>query len=170
MKMRVRRQDSLNRASSNAVRSRRAFRRSGSSLPACGPEKPPIHTIRQPSAGCARSERSRMSCRVLRTRSARPQMSLKPQKHEQRRPCPRQAGRVPAEAANGKEVVPVQIKIESAVVQQAQARLRQQSGAMRAVAVNVSSVLNGLDMQIAATQQIRSPPGRPRAVSGRGFL
>ena len=41
-------------------------------LPACGPEKPPIHTIRQPSAGCARSERSRMSCRVLRTRSARP--------------------------------------------------------------------------------------------------
>jgi len=51
--------------------------------------------------------------------------------------------------------VPVQIKIESAVVQQAQARLRQQSGAMRAVAVNVSSVLNGLDMQIAATQQIR---------------
>ena len=53
------------------------------------------------------------------------------------------------------EVVPVQIKIESAVVQQAQARLRQQSGAMRAVAVNVSSVLNGLDMQIAATQQIR---------------
>lgn len=37
MKMRVRRQDSLNRASSNAVRSRRAFRRSGSSLPACGP-------------------------------------------------------------------------------------------------------------------------------------
>ena len=49
----------------------------------------------------------------------------------------------------------MQIKIESAVVQQAQARLRQQSGAMRAVAVNVSSVLNGLDMQIAATQQIR---------------
>ena len=46
----------------------------------------------------------------------------------------------------------MQIKIESAVVQQAQARLRQQSGAMRAVAVNVSSVLNGLDMQIAATQ------------------
>ena len=33
--------------------------------------------------------------------------------------------------------------------------LRQQSGAMRAVAVNVSSVLNGLDMQIAATQQVR---------------
>lgn len=49
----------------------------------------------------------------------------------------------------------MQIKIESAVVQQAQARLRQQSGAMRTVAVNVSSVLNGLDMQIAATQQIR---------------
>ena len=49
----------------------------------------------------------------------------------------------------------MQIKIESAVVQQAQARLRQQSGAMRAVAVNVSGVLNGLDMQIAATQQIR---------------
>ena len=49
----------------------------------------------------------------------------------------------------------MQIKIESAVVQQAQARLRQQSGAMRVVAVNVSSVLNGLDMQIAATQQIR---------------
>lgn len=46
----------------------------------------------------------------------------------------------------------MQIKIESAVVQQAQARLRQQSGAMRAVAANV---LNGLDMQIAATQQIR---------------
>lgn len=49
----------------------------------------------------------------------------------------------------------MQIKIESAVVQQAQARLRQQSGAMRAVAANVSGVLNGLDMQIAATQQIR---------------
>lgn len=49
----------------------------------------------------------------------------------------------------------MQIKIESAVVQQAQARLRQQTGAMRAVTTNVSSVLNGLDMQIAATQQIR---------------
>ena len=49
----------------------------------------------------------------------------------------------------------MQIKIESAVVQQAQARLRQQSGAMRAVAASVSGVLNGLDMQIAATQQIR---------------
>ena len=49
----------------------------------------------------------------------------------------------------------VQIKIEAAVVQQAQARLRQQTGAMRAVTTNVSSVLNGLDMQIAATQQIR---------------
>lgn len=49
----------------------------------------------------------------------------------------------------------MQIKIEAAVVQQAQARLRQQTGAMRAVTTNVSSVLNGLDMQIAATQQIR---------------
>lgn len=49
----------------------------------------------------------------------------------------------------------MQIKIEAAVVQQAQARLRQQTGAMRTVTTNVSSVLNGLDMQIAATQQIR---------------
>lgn len=39
-------------------------------------------------------------------------------------------------------------KLNPAVVQQAQARLRQQSGAMRAVAANVSGVLNGLDMQI----------------------
>lgn len=49
----------------------------------------------------------------------------------------------------------MQIKIEPAVVQQAQAQLRQQSDAMHSVAMTTSSVLNGLDMEIAATQQIR---------------
>ena len=49
----------------------------------------------------------------------------------------------------------MQIKIEPAVIQEAQARLRQQSDAMHSVAMTTSSVLNGLDMEIAATQQIR---------------
>lgn len=49
----------------------------------------------------------------------------------------------------------MQIKIESAVIQEAQARLRQQSDAMHSVAMTTSSVLNGLDMEIAATQQIK---------------
>lgn len=49
----------------------------------------------------------------------------------------------------------MQIKIEPAVVQEAQARLRQQSDAMHSVAMTISGVLNGLDMEIAATQQIR---------------
>lgn len=49
----------------------------------------------------------------------------------------------------------MQIKIEPAVIQEAQARLRQQSDAMHSVAMTISGVLNGLDMEIAATQQIR---------------
>lgn len=108
------------------------------------------HMIQQPSAGCEIPKIQDELSRLAHDPQGR-KMSLKPQKHEQRRPCPRQAGRV--RRRRRIEVVPVQIKIESAVVQQAQARLRQQSGAMRAVAVNVSSVLNGLDMQIAT--QIR---------------
>ena len=49
----------------------------------------------------------------------------------------------------------MQIRIESAVVLQAQAKLKEQTGTMRAVSASVSGVLNGLDMQIAATQQLR---------------
>lgn len=58
-------------------------------------------------------------------------------------------------AAHGKEVVLVQIRIESAVVLQARAQLKQQSDAMHAVAVTASGVLNGLDMEIAAAQRIK---------------
>ena len=61
-----------------------------------------------------------------------------------------------AEAAEAdKEVHAVRIRIEPAAVIQAQTQLRQQYSTMQTIGSNISSVMNGLDMQIAATEQIR---------------
>ena len=54
-----------------------------------------------------------------------------------------------------KEVHAVRIRIEPAAVIQAQTQLRQQYSTMQTIGSNISSVMNGLDMQIAATEQIR---------------
>lgn len=49
----------------------------------------------------------------------------------------------------------MRIRIEPAAVIQAQTQLRQQYSTMQTIGSNISSVMNGLDMQIAATEQIR---------------
>ena len=49
----------------------------------------------------------------------------------------------------------MRIRIEPAAVIQAQTQLRQQYSTMQTIGSNISSVMSGLDMQIAATEQIR---------------